>query len=132
MYTRSIETIYLSLVHTGSWSTFFMKSPVAVYLRETVRHFSGPTTKALAPNPRAWWCPKFYISINLSLKNFIPSLTLILLLYYISIISVKVEHFNNFPYLYIVLHLHVSLKLNICIPSLTSILLLYYISIMLV
>ena len=28
MYTRSMETIYLSLVHTGSWGTFFMKSPV--------------------------------------------------------------------------------------------------------
>ena len=27
VYTRSMETVYLSLVHTGSWGTFFMKSP---------------------------------------------------------------------------------------------------------
>ena len=27
VYTQSMETIYLSLVHTGSWGTFFMKSP---------------------------------------------------------------------------------------------------------
>ena len=28
VYTRSMETIYLSLGHTGSWGTFFMKYPV--------------------------------------------------------------------------------------------------------
>ena len=30
----SIETIYLSLVHTGSWGTFFMKSLVPVCTRD--------------------------------------------------------------------------------------------------
>ena len=29
MYTCSMEAIYLSLVHPGSWGTFFMKYPVA-------------------------------------------------------------------------------------------------------
>ena len=28
VYTCSMETIYLSLVRTGSWGTFFMKYPV--------------------------------------------------------------------------------------------------------
>ena len=28
-YTRSMETIYLFLMHTGSWGTFFMKYPVS-------------------------------------------------------------------------------------------------------
>ena len=29
MYTRSMETIYLSLVYTGSWGYLFQKSPVS-------------------------------------------------------------------------------------------------------
>ena len=33
MYTCSMETIYLSLVHTGSWGTFFMKSPVSKFIK---------------------------------------------------------------------------------------------------
>ena len=45
-YTRSMETIYLSLVHTGSSGYLFMKSPVGDYLYhnllvDTIYVFTG-------------------------------------------------------------------------------------------
>ena len=38
LYTHSVENIYLSLVHTGSWGTFFMKSPVLKFKSEHCKY----------------------------------------------------------------------------------------------
>ena len=44
VYTHSIENIYLSLVHTGSWgNVFFMKSPVEKMVFQFRRRFVAST-----------------------------------------------------------------------------------------
>ena len=90
MYTRSMETIYLTLVLTGRWGTFFMKSPVQMaWLREASAIALTPLAVSRYSNFMHFfnmykykWCYSFLFLLKPLYLHFIFINTILNILYF--------------------------------------------------